>query len=401
MKQLLLIIISALIAFPIHSMDKEKQRELVPRSITMPLRLPSDDPEKDLIDFLEVKDEMVKIKAIISQANVARTLTSQTQMLINLDPKLARQSSKDLHQLGCQSSILEGATTFDDAQRELIEIEETQNPKAGSLVEDTTLHERYVKIEEQQLEALCIFISAYERDCPDTFAYILSALNSIMRLEKKRKQLQGSSYSMLPRLLDFKDRLTFITNSENIRKSQRQSVMIPSKTLEQDSNQAREDYQRGQLLLSAAKSYHTKIIDNPRCECSANEFDQVETLYCEVITKFIHAFHHQPNHEEKKQLFTEIQEHLNVVHALKAQRNEKGFGLVNSENFLTICQFVKYHTKQYAIDPAQQGKITWSQAIKETRDTPRALANSEPQQLEAPRKTKLQKILNIIACCKK
>lgn len=400
MKRLIFMVIPMIAPFSIYPMDKkEKERELVPRSKTLPLRLPSDDPEKDLIDFLEVKDEMVKIKAMISQGNVARTLTPTTQMLVNLDPRLARQSSKDLHQVGCQSSILEGATIFDDAQRELIEIEETANPKAGSLVENANLHEHYVSIEEQQLEALCIFISAYERDCPDTFAYILSALNTIMRLEKKRKQLQGEAYCMLPRLLDFKDRLKFITNSENLRKSQRKSVILPEKVLGYDSTQAHEESNHARLLLSAAKTYHTKIIDNPRFDCTSAEFDQIETLYCEIISKFITAFHKQPNQEEKEQLFAEIQENLNLVHKLKAKRKEKGLAIVNSQDFLTICNFVSYHRK-YESPESEKGKVTWARAIKETKDTPATPEICEPQHHENS-KGKLQRILDYIRCCKK
>lgn len=402
------IIFLVMLSSSLNAMEptKEKDREkkdlpFVPRSQTVPLRLPSDDQEKEILDFLEIKSDMIKIKAMISQRNVARTLTPNTQMLINLDPKLARNSSTDLHQINCQSTLLQGISTFDTAQKELEDfMGQTSNPQMGSLANDTSNHDRYLKIEDQQLEALCIFMSAYEKDCPDTFPYIISALNSIIRLEKKRKELKGNTYIMSPRLLDFKSRLQIIANSEGLRKSQRKSISIPSKVVEHDIAVANEEHDRARKLLQAAKTYHLKIINNSAVEVSSSEYDQVEILYCDVIGKFMSAFHRQPNKHERENLFAEIQQNLNLVHQLKAQRQEKGFGITNSEEFGTICNFVEFHKKEYEIPQGPKAAISLRRALSETKEQPipdAATLSRELPQLNAPlEKSRLQKFLDCL-----
>ncbi len=169
------------------------------RSKTVPLRLPSDNADQELARALQLYDDMQLIIPQKDKGKIMRTLTPNTQKLITLDPNLGRTSSENIHQFVCQSSIMDGALKFDAAQQELFELE---SKEPNTLVVDSNNYDRYTDIEDRQLEALCIFVTAYEKGCYDAYSYIASVYGSVMSLEKKRKKIKKDDHQMLPKYHD-------------------------------------------------------------------------------------------------------------------------------------------------------------------------------------------------------
>lgn len=368
------------------------------RSTTAPLRFPSDNANQEFARALQLYDDMQLIIPQKDKSKIMRTLTPNTQRLITLDPNLGRTTSENIHEFVCQSSIMEGATKFDAAQQELFEME---SKEPNTLVVDNDNYDRYTDIEDRQLEALCIFVTAYEKGCYDAYLYIASVYGSVMSLEKKRKKIKKDDHQMLPKYHDYKfaDRLKQAKETEEARKNNRKSMTIPSKVVEPDPNKAHELYARAQLALATADTLRTKVIEAPGIAITALEYQQVENLYCDGLKKALKSFHKQPDTKEKERVFEEIQHYLEVVQNLQKKQTVQGIALTLTDDYIEICKTVEANRKTYGTSPSEKGKVTWTRTLSDsTKNSPRTVNEQQPAQAS---KSKLQRILDCLPCCKK
>lgn len=367
------------------------------RSKTAPLRLPSDDADQEFARALQLYDDMQLIIPQKDKGKIMRTLTPNTQRLITLDPNLGRTTSENIHEFVCQSSIMEGATKFDAAQQELFEME---SKEPNTLVVDTDNYDRYTDIEDRQLEALCIFVTAYEKGCYDAYLYIASVYGSVMSLEKKRKRIKKDDHQMLPKYHDYKfaDRLKKAKETEEARKNNRKSVTMRSKVIEPDTNKAHELYDRAKQALSTADTLRRKVIELPGIYITTLEYQQVEGLYCDGLKKALKSFHLQPETDEKERVFEQIQHYLDIVQNLQKKQTARGIALILTDDYIEICKTVEANREEYGSSPSEKGKVTWTRTLKQAKSSPRPI--NEQQQANTS-KSKLQRILNCILCCKK
>ncbi len=175
-------------------------------------------------------------------------------------------------------------------------------------------------------------------------------------------------------------------------------MTIPSKVVELDANKAHNLYDRAKQALATADTLRTKVIEIPGTDITITEYQQVEGLYCDGLKKALKSFHLQPETDEKERVFEEIQHYLEIVQNLQKKQTAQGIALILTDDFIEICKTVEANRKQYGTSPSEKGKVTWTRTLKETKNSPR-LANEQPE-AQAP-KSKFQRILDCLSCCKK
>lgn len=370
------------------------------RSKTAPLHFPSDEPEKELLQAFQLNDDMQLILAEKSKVKITRVVTPETMKLIRLDPNLGRTVSQNMQQLDCHTRVVEGTKAFDDAQELFLQLEAT---KPNSMADNTHRHDLFIEIEERQLEALCIFVSAYETGCYETYPYIASVHRAIMNLEKQRKLLKKDLHTMLPQYYEkkFLERIKKVNATEQARKNNRKSLSLPHSPVT-DSNKAHELYVRAANTLRIADTLQRRVIDSPDIDITNSEYEQVESLYCTGLRKAIKSFHLQPNRDEKEAVFEEIQGNLKKIQTMQQKIRGACITLQISQEYTEIAQFIDDNRKEYEIHESQKGKVRWEHVLTETKDLPvRASEREQAQPVVAPQRSKLARLLECINCCVK
>ena len=406
MNKKLPIILCSITILNTYSMDNEPaQLQLMARSKTVPLKLPSD--EEAFAQAKQLNDDMQLLTAWKKKPTIERALTPETLQLLRLDPNLGHNVKDNIKKLNCQATILEGTQLFDESQEAFLQLEATA---PHTIAADTGRYDDLTAIEDRQLEALCIFVNSYNKGCFEAYPLIASVHRSVMNLENKRKFLNKDCGGIHPKYIEkefLKEIKKINIMEEQHKKDIRKSLSLAPNQLPVVSSKSNVDLNNsGELrtqamsTLQIADSYTKRVINTPNTDITRIEYQHAEILYCMGIQTAIASFHIQPDTEEKKVLFEDIQINLRKVQELQKLQREKKIDLEISQEYAAICKFFENHRHEYEVPDNQKGKVTWNRSIRETRDTPPPSAERGPRtEPIAPSKSRLQKFLECISPC--
>lgn len=405
MKRLLL---SIFLLVVLDTLGGESPPRLVPigRSKTAPihsLQFPTD--ESDFAAARQLNDDMQLLAVQKSKPRIERALTPDTLKLLRLDPNLGHNINENVKRLKCQATILEGIQMFDESQAQYLELEATPS-QTSNHYEDLTA------IEERQLEALCIFVSAHKKGCWEAYPIIASVHRSIMNLESKRKTINPYYTGIHPKYGEkkFLKEIREINSREaEHKKDMRQSLSLaPDSVPAVDSSKSVVDLNNsGELrtqamtVLQTADTFAKRVIfDPPNMNITHLEYQQAENLYCLGIMAAIRSFHTQPKHEEKQVIFEDIQKTLRKVQHLQRCQREKGFTLEISDEYAAICKFFEDQRTKYEIPEGETVKVSWARTLRETKDTPPHTPHGAPlPRPPAQEKSRLRRFFECVTPC--